>query len=262
VTNGAENDDAYLAGRLIQWGLQAKAVPFNHEEYRELIDRYIDRPNFRALVRRVCKGLGLRVLDGNGRGLFLGTQDDSVFALKPSDFRGRSGSSAEERLLDGLVQVAIAATIYPRQQDLEEDSIEAKPPVTLSEVDETLRTLCAEHKRQAADDPDVDRDVIDRGLQEAWRVYESRPGVKTTQTGKLSPNSTQGLIRRHLQQLVEHGCFVVSRRGDTDLYRPTLRYQIQVKELAATRLYQSLQSLLDNPIETEVEPVEAGGRDA
>lgn len=259
--NGTEHDEAYLAGRLIQWGLQAKAVPFNREEYRELIDRYIDRPNFRSLVRRICEGLGLRVLDGNDRGLFLGTQDDSVFALKPSDFRGSSGSSAEERLLDGLVQVAIAATIYPRHQDLEEDSIEAKPPITLSEVDETLRTICSEYTRRAADDPDVDREAMDRGLQEAWRVYESRPGVKTTQTGKLSPNSTQGMIRRHLQQLVEHGCFAVSRRGDTELYRPTLRYQIQVKELAATRLYDYLQTLLDNPIKTEREPVEAGGRD-
>ena len=259
--NRTENDDAYLAGRLIQWGLQAKAVPFNHEEYRELIDRYIDRPSFRSLVRQICEGLGLRVLDGNDRGLFLGTQDDSVFALKPSEFRGSSGSSAEDRLLDGLVQVAIAATIYPRHQDLEEDSIEAKPPITVSEVDENLRMICSEYKRRAADEPDVDRDAIDRGLQEAWRVYESRPGVKTTQTGKLSPNSTQGVIRRHLQQLVDHGCFVVSRRGDTALYRPTLRYQIQVKELAATRLYHFLQMLLDKAVETEGGPVEAGGRD-
>lgn len=256
------NDDAYRAGRLIQWGLQVKAVPFNHEEYRELIDRYIDQPSFRSLVRQICDGLGLRVLDVNHRGLFLGTQDDSVFALKPSDFRGSSGSTAEERLLDGLVQIAIAATIYPRQQDLDEDSIEAKPPITASEVDEILRTMCSEYKRRVADDPDVDRDAIDRGLQEAWRVYESRPGVKTTQTGKLSPNSTQGLIRRHLQQLVEHGCFVVSRHGATELYRPTLRYQIQVKELAATRLYRYLQTLLDNAVEPGEEPIAAGGRNA
>ncbi|REJ92306.1 MAG: hypothetical protein DWQ34_13270 [Planctomycetota bacterium] len=257
-----ETDDAYQAGRFIQWGLQVKVVPFNHEEYRELIDRYIDRPGFRSLVRQFCEGLGLRVLEVNYRGLFLGTEDDSVFSLKPSDFRGTSGSSAEERLLDGLVQVAIAATIYPRQQDLQEDSIEAKPPITVSEVDETLRTICSEYKRRAADDPDVDRDAIDRGLQEAWRVYESRPGVKTTQTGKLSLSSTQGLIRRHLQQLVEHGCFAVSRHGTTELYRPTLRYQIQVKELAATRLYRDLQSLLDHAVETEDEPIAAGECDA
>lgn len=256
-----ENDEAYRAGRLIQWGLQVKAVPFNYEEYRQLIDRYIDQPNFRSLVRQICGGLGLRVLEVNHRGLFLGTEDESVFALKPSDFRGSSGSSAEERLMDGLVQVAIAATIYPRQQDLDEHSIEAKPPTSVSEVDETLRTLCSEYKRRTADDPDVDREAIDRGLQEAWRVYESRPGVKTTQAGKLSPNSTQGLIRRHLQQLVEHGCFVAALQGSVELYRPTLRYQIQVKELAATRLYRYLQRLLDH-VQPGEDPVTAGGSDA
>lgn len=264
-----ENEDAYRAGRLIQWGLRVRAVPFNHDEYRELIDRYVDQPRFRALVRQICEGLGLRVLDVSHRGLFLGTEDDSVFAVKPSDFRGSSGRSAEDRLMDGLVQIAIAATIYPRQQDLDEDSIEAKPPVAVSEIDETLRTICAEYKRRAADTLDVDRDVIHRGLQEAWRVYDSRPGVRTTQTGKLSPTSTHGLIRRHLQQLVAHGCFADFRQGTVELYRPTLRYQIQVKELAATRLYRYLQALLDSARESggdvaplAEEPTAAGEYDA
>lgn len=83
-----------------------------------------------------------------------------------------------------------------------------------------------------------------------------------TQKGNLSPNSTQALIRRHLQHLVEHGCFVVSKQGATELYRPTLRYQIQVKELAATKLYRQLQSLLSEPFEYNNEPVVTGGADA
>ena len=258
----SDDNDAFLAGRLIQWALRVKAIPFNEEEYRELIDRFIDQPSFRALVRQFAAGLRLTVLEANHRGLFLGTQDDSVFGQKPSDFRGSSSSSAEDRLMDGLVQIAIAATIYPRQQDLDEDSIEAKPPISASEVDEILRTLCAENKRRAVDDPYAQSDEIDRGLQEAWRVYESRPGVKTTQKGNLSPNSTQALIRRHLQQLVEHGCFAVSKQGTTELYRPTLRYQIQVKELAATKLYRQLQLLLSASLEHANELIATGGADA
>ncbi|WP_339908974.1 hypothetical protein [Symmachiella dynata] len=259
--NDSDNNDAFLAGRLIQWALQVKAIPFNEEEYRELIDRFIDQPSFRGLVRQFTAGLGLTVLEANHRGLFLGTQDNSVFGQKPSEFRG-SSSSAEDRLMDGLVQIAIAATIYPRQQDLDEDSIEAKPPISAIEVDETVRTLCAEHKRRAVENPDAPSDEIDRGLQEAWRVYESRPGVKMTQKGNLSPNSTQALIRRHLQHLVEHGCFAVSKQGTTELYRPTLRYQIQVKELAATKLYRQLQSLLSEPLELDNEPIATGGAHA
>lgn len=120
---------AFQAGRLIQWGLRPKANPFNEPEYRELIDCYIDRPTFRALVRELAEGLGLVILTVSERGLFLGTQEQSIFAQRPSDFRsGRA--TADDRLLDGLVQVAIAATIYPRQRDLDEDALEAKPPIS------------------------------------------------------------------------------------------------------------------------------------
>jgi hypothetical protein len=238
----SQKNEAFLAGRLLQWGLRVRSVPFNHDEYRELLDRYIDQPAFRTLVREIASGLGLIVLDATSRGLFLGTEDESVFGQKPSQFRG--STSAEERLLDGLVHVAIAATIYPRQQDLDEDSIEAKPPITAVEVDETLRSICSEFRQRNKDEPDVESDAIGRGLLEAWRVYEKRPGVKTTAKGNVSPSSTQSIIRKHLQTLVDHGCFLVTKRSSTELYRPTLRYQIQVKELAATKLYRYLQALL------------------
>lgn len=249
------------AGRLIQWALRAKAIPFNESEYRELMDRYIDQPSFRATVRQFADGLGLIILDANDRGLFLGTQDESVFALKPSEFRGGRGS-AEERLLDGLVQLAIAATIYPRQQDLDEDSITAKPPITCQEVDETLRNMCAEYKRRAANQPDIVRDNIDQGLQEAWRVYERRPGVRTTKQGNISQSSTQGLIRKHLQQLAAHGCFITIEQGETEMFRPTLRYQIQVRELAASKLYMQIRGKMDGSASVPNIPSSAGARHA
>ena len=256
-----ENNNNFLAGRLIQWGLRVKAVPFNHDEYRELLDRYTDQPAFRKLVRQFAEGLGLKVLDATNRGLFLGTEDESVFGQRPSEFRG--STSANERLLDGLIQISIAATIYPRQQDLDEDSIEAKPPITAIEVDETLRSLCSEFKQKAKDEPDLESDAIGRGVQEAWRVYEARPSLKTTSKGNISPSSTQALIRRHLQSLVDHGCFRMTKQNSTELYRPTLRYQIQVKELAATKLYRQFQSLLaDTDSNSSVAVATTGGRDA
>jgi hypothetical protein len=253
-----QDRDAYFAGRLIQWGLRPKAIPFNEPEYRELIDRYIDRPAFRALVRETADGLGLVILDVSDRGIFLGTQDNSVFALKPSDFRG-GRSTADDRLLDGLVQVAIAATIFPRQQDMDEDSLEAKPPITCREVDDLLRKLCAECKQRAADDPDATTDDLHRGFQEAWRVYEARPAVRTTGQGSLAANSTQGLIRRHLYQLVDHGCFVASGQEPDERFRPTFRYQILVRQLASTALYRQLQSLLDAVPARPSEAVKGGG---
>ena len=256
-----DDRDGYFAGRLIQWGLRPKAIPFNEPEYRELIDRYIDRPAFRALVRETAEGLGLVVLGASDRGVFLGTQDNSVFALKPSDFRG-GRSTADDRLLDGLVQIAIAASIFPRQQDLDEDSLEAKPPITCREVDELLRKLCAEHKLRRSDDPDAVVDDVHQGFQEAWRVYEARPAVRTTGQGGLAANSTQGLIRRHLNQLVDHGCFIASGQEPDERFRPTLRYQILVKQLASTALFRHVQSLLDSAAGRLPEVVRTGGEDA
>ncbi len=255
-----DDRDAFFAGRLIQWGLRPKAIPFNESEYRELIDRYIDRPAFRALVRETADGLGLVVLEVNDRGLFLGTQDNSVFALKPSDFRG-GRSTADDRLLDGLVQIAVAATLFPRQQDLDEDSLEAKPPITCREVDDLLRKLCAEYKQRVADDPDAATDDVHRGFHEAWRVYEARPAVRATSQG-LAMNSTQGLIRRHLYQLVEQGCFVASGQEQDERFRPTLRYQILVKQVASLALYRHLQTLLNDAPVSRPETVKAGGENA
>ena len=66
--------------------------------------------------------------------MFLGTEDNSVFALKPSSFRSGQ-TSADDRLLDGLVQVAIVSAIYPKQRDLDEDTTDAKPPITVGDVE-------------------------------------------------------------------------------------------------------------------------------
>jgi hypothetical protein len=258
--SASEERAAFQAGRLIQWGLRPKANIFNEPECRELIDCYIDRPTFRGLVRELAEGLGLVILAANDRGLFLGTQEQSIFAQRPSDFRsGRV--TADDRLLDGLAQVAIAATIYPRQRDLDEDALEAKPPITCHEVDEVLRRLCAEYKQRVADAPDAASDDLQRGFQEAWRVYEARPAARTTSQGGLALNSTQGLIRKHLQQLTEHGCFLISGQENHESFRPTLRYQILVQQLAATTLYRQLQSLLDGQLVTST-PTPDGGNHA
>ena len=57
---------------MIQWALPPQAIPYNEPEYRELIDRYHDRQEFKSLVRDFAGGLGLVVLSVTDRGMFLG----------------------------------------------------------------------------------------------------------------------------------------------------------------------------------------------
>ncbi len=61
--------------------------------------------------------------------------------------------------------------------------------------------------------------------------------------GQHSKDSTHGLIHKHLQLLVNQGCFTVVGPKENPLFRPTLRYQLLVKELAATELYRQFHEL-------------------
>lgn len=236
-------EEAARAGRLIQFALQPKAIPFEEPEYRDLLRQYDDQTDFRALVQGMADGLGLVILLANERGLFLGSRDESIFAQSPSAFRGPQ-VSGDDRLLDGLIELAIAATLFPRQRDLEDDVLAARPPLTIADVDSTLRELVEALKQQQPTEPTADADRVDQGLWEAWQVYESRPSHRRTGTGRASANSTFRIIEQHLDRLCELGCFTAERHSEPVRYRPTLRYQVLVQELAATHVYRRVQEAL------------------
>lgn len=238
----AEHTDAFQAARLLQWGLRSKARPVQEPEYRELVQRYFDNTEFRTLVRQMADGLGLRVLEANEHGLFLSPMPESVFAFRPADFRpGRS--SAEERLLVGLVQIAIAATIFPRQRDLDEPSQVARQPVTVEEIDTNVRAICDSYAHAAASNGDPDASEIGQGMEEAWRIYQKRVSVAQTKGGGQGRRTTHHLIRQTLDRLCELGCF--TREGDDrPAFRPTMRYQVAVKEMAAAEMFRRVQDAI------------------
>lgn len=238
-----EQTDAYWAGRLIQWGLRVKERPALQAEYKELIDRLQDRSEFRLLVNHIAEGLGLRVLDWGEHGLALAPAADSPFALKGASFRPNR-ADADDRLLDGLVQVAIAATLFPTPMELEEDPVVARPPVTLDEVDETLRRICERLSEVAKQHPDPTAADVNAGIYEAWRVYQSRLSVQETRDDRAAPRTTHRIIERNLVRLTELGCFI-QQRSDAPTFLATWRYHVLVKELAATTLYERVQTLLD-----------------
>jgi len=135
-----------------------------------------------------------------------------------------------------------AAAVYPRQRDLDEDSYEAKPPITVAEVAQMLREL-SESAKNRTGESDLSNEQFQQGIQEAWRVYESRPAVRKMKSGQHSKDSTHGLIYKHLQLLANQGCFTVVGPKEAPSFRPTLRYQLLVKELAATELYRQFLDL-------------------
>lgn len=242
----AARDTVWHAGRLVQWGLRPLARPAQEAEYRELVERYFDDGAFRTIVRELADGLGLYVLDVGEHGVVLAPQDESIFALKPADFRPGS-SKVEDRLLDGLAQIAIAATVFPRARDLDEDPDIVRAPVTVDEVEAQLRQLCERLAEEARSRPDPHAADEERGLSEAWRVYLQRLDTMETRDSRKAMRTTRRIVEYSLDRLRELGCFTQVRQGSETAWQPTRRYQVLVQQLAGTALFQLVREALDAP---------------
>ena len=236
-----ELTDVFRAATLIQWGLQPRVRPIQNTEYRELIREYLNRSEFRDVVAEMSDGLGLYVLNVSEHGIVLSPREGSVFWMKASEFRS-SNSSADVRLLDGLIQITIAATVFPRARDLEDDVNRPRPPVTVDEVDDSLRGICARLKEEFATvDPNMDD--IRTGLYDAWRVYDNMQSVRETKDGREARNTTSRFIRYNLERLKEFGCFTETRYAGKQAWQPPRRYNVLVQELAASRLFDEVMKI-------------------
>jgi hypothetical protein len=235
----ADLDEVTRAARLLQFGLSPRARPGQEPAYRELLDRYFDHAGLRALVAAMARGLELQIVDASIHGLVLAPGPESVFSPSSDDLRH---ASADDRLLEGLIQVAVAASLFPRPEDLAEEASLARPPLTIDEVEENLRALASRLEEQARQAPDPTADEETAGLSEAWRVYQQRAAAKENRLGGKGARSTRRLIEVALERLVEHGCFTRQEGGAA--FYPTWRYQVLVRELAAMRLFEQVQAVL------------------
>jgi hypothetical protein len=152
-----------------------------------------------------------------------------------------------DRLLDGLAQIAIAATVFPRARDLDEDPDIVRPPVTIDEVEVQLRQLCERLSEEARGTTDPAASDEARGLIEAWRVYLRRLDTMETRDSRKAMRATRRVIEYALDRLREFGCFTQVREGDEPAWQPTRRYQVMVQQLAATALFQLVREVCDAP---------------
>jgi len=243
--------DALDAGRLIAYGFLGGSArgrsTTNEQELVDLVQQYHGSAAFREIVKSVAVGLRLQVIEVDAMGVVLMAMTDSPFALDPGSLR--ANSKADDRLLDGLMQIAIAATVYPRSTTLDEDRLLARPPIAALDVENTLRDLCNRLAAEAQDHDDPTVSDVRAGLIEAWRVYERRPPVKKTADDRKARRATINMIERNLESLREHGCFtrvvMTSEDGGEQVqYRPTWRYQVQMQDFTATELFELVTTML------------------
>lgn len=224
-------EDTSQASQLVAFGLRPKVRPIEEPDYLDLVRRYRQQDSFARAVRAVADGMGLDVLDvTEAAGAVLGAREGSAFATRMEDYyrRAREGNS-RLRVLHGLAQLAIAATSFPRPDDLEDP--EHAPRVAVNEVDEYLRALCRRLDEQCAHE-ELDPPAENPGLERSWRMYARQPEAAATEDRRAWSGATRQVVTKAFDALIEQGLMrkVSDALGGT--YQPTPAYRIHVRELS------------------------------
>jgi hypothetical protein len=224
-------------GKLLACAMQPKLTAARDEQYRQLLELYRDDVEFRRAVDDTAEGLGLVVVHASEQMLVVGALEDSPFQIRMEDYSGalRSGHrQTEERLVQGLIQLAIAAYCFPTARDLESERVIR---ISAVEVDRFLREICAlvgEH------DPSGDPPVEMPELEPAYRVYQRRHATRETSDGRGHLSSTIQMTRRALDWLEMQGLVRKSSDEQGGTYQVLGRYRALVRELAGHYLLDEL----------------------
>lgn len=232
------------AARLIGLSLRPKLLPARDDTYRVLVHRFRDDDAFAEIVRAIAVGLDLVILDADVRhGLVVASTDESVFAIKMTDYAKRTGGEgkAAERVIHALAHLGAAALAYPRPADLSNPAYVGR--ITVHGVDAFVREAgrrLAESVAEQGERQDPDAGTPD--LEAAWRVYMRRASTPGSGDGRRVASSTVGIVGKALGFLADQG--MLSRRSSDDggTYVTTSRYRIQVRE-AGQRMFSELLGL-------------------
>jgi len=242
VADGLRASDAEDAARLIALGLRPRQLPSRDVVYADLVRRHEQDPAFTDLVDAVAAGLGLAVLAVTRQsGAVLAAMTDSVFEMKIDDYAKRTALRDRqiEKVLHGVIHLAVAALSFPRPADLADDTYVGR--VSVEQVDQAVREACRVlDERTAAADLNADPLQDSPGLEQVWRVYARRPSASATSAGRVTSDSTRGMTQKALRFLADQGFLHQVNDEGGGTFRTTPRYQVQVRELAAERAFDEL----------------------
>jgi hypothetical protein len=246
MSSSLSAQDVTEAARLLALGMRPKLLPARDLTYAELIKRFGEEDAFRDIAESIAEGLGLVILAASHRtGVVLGPVTDSMFEQKLEDYARRAvmGERRDlEKVLHGLAHMAIAALVFPRPDDLANDTYVGR--VSAEQADNVVRDACRELAAKAATAEEA-ADPLDDApeLERVWRVYLRRPETALTKDGRIAPGTTRGVITKALRFLAEQGFLIKTSDEYGGTYRGTPRFQVQVRELASERVFAELLAL-------------------
>lgn len=224
-------------GVLISCALRPKVRPGADSDYRTLLGRYRADVEFRNAVDSVLDGLDAHVLSDSDLGLMLGVRRESVFAYRVSDLP--NVGSVSERLLVGLVSVAITAYAFPAPGDFDDDRVRW---VSVDEVERFVREVCDQLKRTPEQ-----ASIEEESLEEAWRTYDRlSPGYKADRgrgKARRSPASSTYWVAHVLTWMVDQGLARPAPNRGAEAFQLLERFRIQAGELAGNATYDLLAAM-------------------
>lgn len=232
-------EDAHDLGLLLRFALTPRRRPSRDPQYEQLVQRMQRDGTFADAFGRLAEGAGLIVLSVDDYGVSLGCTDDSPFAMRLADFR--SGMSAADRAVYGLVFLAIAAWCYPKGSDLDEVSAGVRR-LDVVELTDFLVELCERLRDEHTEDAEVpdgqDGEDGDEEFRAAWRLVLEGAASKPSASGRRGSTTLSGKVKHTLEKL--HDAGLVVRDGDpaSERYRSTRALRTQLRELAAHRGFQ------------------------
>lgn len=220
-------DAAEKSGRLISFALRSKLSPTDDPDCLELIREFTANASAMQVLERMIRGLGLRLLEINIRvGLVVGSAHESPFEITRDDYHARM--SASDRIIQGLIHLAIAAWCFPQAEDLEETNDTVPAQLTVEKLVEYIHGLCEEIQVRNENNlalPNAE-------LRMAWQHVLALGKYADSAEGRVSFATLAGKVRYALTFLTTHGLLKRENQSGREswLARPTFR--IHVREYA------------------------------
>lgn len=241
VTDIGTHSVADLAGdaaALVAYGCQPRLRPYNDVRYAELLDRYRTDEAFRDITDAIADGFGLVLVAAHDtEGLMPVPTADSIFAMRLGDLN----LSVEDRMLHGLVHIAIAARVYPTPADLDSEDVRR---TSVADVDRFIRQVCQALRTDSTDSTGLD---LGRDLDAAWRRYDAMPPVKLSDSSRRKPQLTktcsQYWVKVVFEWLVLQGYATAAAELGEGAYRLRHRFRLQVAEAAGAPTLEALSAL-------------------
>lgn len=226
----ADLTDVRAAAELVTFGLARRVRPVEGSEYRALLDRYRAELRFKDLVDTMAEGLGLEVLGTPRAGIVLVPDPGGPFATRLGDLRTMD---QDERLVFGLILIAIAAYAYPNEVDFDDPETKL---IDIIRIDEFLRAAIEGVQLSRDDDPDG-------RARAAAEIYADLPSFVPTQTGRRARGCTLRAVEEVCGWLVTQGAAREATTLGPDTFHLTDRFRLLVADSAGNAALEALREV-------------------